>query len=54
MSPRAICDDLGRRTNCDHLAAMFACTGAHIDNMIGHANSIFIMLDNDDGIAQVA
>jgi len=33
---------------------MHACAGANIDHKIGSTNRVFIMLDHDDRIAQLA
>ena len=38
----------------DNLAAMDARTGAHVDKVVGGADGIFVMLDDDDGIADIA
>jgi len=40
-------------TDGDHFATMLACTWPHVDDEVGGANGIFIMLDNDHGIAQI-
>ena len=33
---------------------MHAGAGAHVDDVIGRADGVFVMLDNDDGVAEVA
>ena len=33
---------------------MHAGTGSHVDDMVGRADGVFVMLDNDDGVAEVA
>ncbi len=38
----------------DDLTTMHAGAGPNIEYVIGSANSIFVMLDHDDGIAEVA
>ncbi len=36
------------------LAAMLARTGAHVDHVVGRANGLLVVLDDDDRVAQVA
>ena len=36
------------------MAAGFAGAGAEIDHVIGAANRFFVVLDDEDGVAQVA
>ena len=38
----------------DQLAAMTTGAGAEIDDIVGAANGFFIVLDYEDGVAQVA
>ena len=37
-----------------HLPAMHACAGAHVNHMVGGADHVFIVLDHDHAVAQVA
>ncbi len=46
--------DLRRRSFCDHMAAQFACAGSEVENVIRVANCLFIVLDDEHGVAQVA
>ena len=38
----------------DHLAAMDAGARAHIDEIIGAADRVLVMLDDDHGVAEIA
>ena len=38
----------------DDLAAMNAGAGADVDDIVGGKHRIFVMLDDDDGVAEVA
>ena len=38
----------------DHLAAVHARTGADVDDVVGGAHGVFVVFDNDEGIAEVA
>ena len=38
----------------DHLAAMDAGAGAHVDEMIGGADRVLVMLDHQHGVAEAA
>ena len=42
----------GRRT--DHFAAMFTGARSHVDDPVGGADGVFVVLDDKDGVAQVA
>ena len=46
--------DIGRRSCRNHVSAVNARTGAHIDHVVGSANRILIVLDDDNGIADIA
>ena len=46
--------DLGRRALRHDLAAMHAGAGADVDDVIGQANRVLVMLDHDHGVAEVA
>ena len=48
-----MCQYVLHRAGYDHLAAVHAGTRADIDNMIGIAYRVFIVLDHQDGIAQI-
>ena len=38
----------------DDLAAMDAGAGAHVDDIIGGADRVLVMLDDDHGVAEIA
>ena len=46
--------DLGRRALGDHLAAVLAGPGTHVDDVVGRAHRLFVVLDDDHGVAEVA
>ena len=46
--------DLARGALRDDLAAVHARAGAHINQMVGGANGIFIVFNHNDGVADVA
>ena len=46
--------DLRRLALGDEVAAGVAGAGAEVDNEIGAADRVFIVLDNEDGIAEIA
>src|SRR5690606_35282022 len=46
--------DLARRAGCDDPAAMDAGGRADVENMVGMEDGVLVMLDDDDGIADVA
>ena len=48
------CHDLLRRARANHLAAVLARAGAHIDHKVRRADGVLIMLDHDDGVTDVA
>jgi hypothetical protein len=37
-----------------HFAAMDAGAGAHVDDVVGGADGVFVMLDDEDGVAEIA
>ncbi len=39
---------------CDQVAAGAACAGAEVHNEIGAANSLFVVLDDEHGVAEIA
>ena len=49
-----IAHDVGGRALGDDMTAMHAGAGADIDDIIGEANRVLVMLDHDHGIAEVA
>ena len=46
--------DVARRAAGDQLAAALARAGAKVHDHIGLAHSLFVVLDDDDGVADVA
>ena len=38
----------------DDVAAVLAGAGAHVDDVVGDAHGLFVVLDDDDGVAEVA
>lgn len=42
------------RSRGDHVSAVNARTGTHIDHVVGSANSVFVVLDDDNGITDIA
>src|SRR5258708_39022600 len=38
----------------DEVAAGIACSGAEVDDEIGAANGVFIVLDDEHGVAEIA
>ena len=38
----------------DDAAAVDACAGAHVDHVIGGADRVFVMLDHEHGVAEIA
>src|SRR5450759_2908577 len=51
---RRVVHDLARRAFGDHAAAVLAGPRPHVDDVVGRAHRLLVMLDDDDGIAQVA
>ncbi len=47
-------EHLVERAAGDHLAAMDAGARAHVDDIIGVADRVLVMLDDDDGVAEIA
>ena len=54
MSERRIGHDLVRRALRDDFAAMHAGAGPDIDDIVGRADRILVMLDDDHGVAEIA
>ena len=46
--------DLGGSSAGDQLAAMTAGAGAEVDDIVGAADGFFIVLDDENGVAEVA
>ena len=46
--------DIGRRSCRDYVSAIHTRTGTHIYYVIGSANRILVVLDDDDGVADIA
>ena len=38
----------------DHLAAVLAGAGAEVDDVVGHPDRLLVVLDDDDGVAEIA
>ena len=47
-------EDLGHRAEGDEVAAVGAGAGADVDQVVGGADAVLIVLDHDDGVADVA
>ena len=47
-------EHLVERAAGDDLAAMGAGAGAHVDDVVGVADGVLVMLDDDDGVAEIA
>ena len=54
LHPSAPVDQLLRRPLKDHLPAVLAGAGPEIDQVVGDANRLFVVLDDDDGVAEIA
>jgi len=46
--------DLGRRPLGDDVAAVLARARPHVDQVLGGAHHLLVVLDDEDGIAEVA
>ena len=46
--------DFGDRARGEELAAEFASAGAEVEQVVGGANDVGVMLDDEDGVAEVA
>ena len=51
---RRVVHDLLRGAVGDEVAAVFAGSGAEIEDVVGAADGVFVVLDDEDGVAQVA
>ena len=49
-----ICGDFRGRALCDEVAAARACAGAEVNDMIGFADRVLVVLDDDDAVAEIA
>ena len=47
-------DDLLRRAFGHNTSTVHPSAWPHVDHVVGHADGVFVMLDHNDGIAQVA
>ena len=56
--PASVCDgcvhQLRRRALEDHVAAVLAGAGAEIDHVVGGADRLLVVLDDDHGVAEIA
>ena len=46
--------DVGRRAFGDDVAAELARAGAEVEHVVGVADGLFVVLDDEDGVAEVA
>ena len=51
---RSALDQFPDRPLGDHGPSVDTWSGPHLDDMVGRANRVFVMLDDDDGVANVA
>ena len=54
MSDPRVGHDLLRRALGDHLAAVLAGARADVDDVVGRAHRLLVVLDHDHGVAEVA
>ena len=47
-------EDPGQRALGDDLAAVDARAGAHVEDIVGGADRVLVMFDDDDGVAEIA
>ena len=47
-------EQLRRRALEDHVAAVLAGAGPEIDHVVGRADRLLVVLDDDDGVAEIA
>ena len=52
--PVPVLEERRRRALEDDVAAVLAGAGPEIDDVVGGANRLFVVLDHDDGVAQIA
>ena len=46
--------DFGGRAGCHDEAAVFASAGAEVEEVVGFAHGVFVVLDDEDGVAEIA
>ena len=46
-------DDVSRRALSDDVAAEFAGAGTEIDDIVGVADCLLVVLDDEDGVAEI-
>ena len=51
--PRLV-DDVGQRAGDDDLAAVLTGSGTDVDDVVGDADGLLVVLDHDHGVAEVA
>src|ERR1019366_4972013 len=49
-----VAHDLARCSLRDDLTAVYACAGAHVDDVVGRQDGLPIVLDDDDRVAEIA
>ena len=49
-----MCHDVLRSALGHDLAAVFAGAGAEVEDVVGFADGVFVVLDDENGIAEVA
>ena len=54
MRERGVVHDLLRRAVGDDVAAVLAGAGAEVEDVVGVADGVFVVLDDEDGVAEVA
>jgi hypothetical protein len=45
--------DLLRGAICDEEAAVLTCSGAEVEDVVGVADGVFVVLDDENGVAEV-
>ena len=50
----AVLEQLRRRALEDHVAAVLAGAGPEVDDVVGGADRLLVVLDDDDGVAEIA
>ena len=54
MSESGVCMMSARRAFGDDVAAVAAGAGAEVEDLVGVADGVFVVLDDEDGVADVA
>ncbi|MNN52649.1 hypothetical protein D3C81_1673610 [compost metagenome] len=49
-----MCHDFLRRALGNDLATVYACTRADVHHVVSQANGVFVVLDHDHGVTQIA